>query len=116
MPCFDCIWYQRPHPSETGPRRQSGICRNDNRIVHANYQCITWRQKVVEHDEVGLTKAEVVWARGNREDRHIKALNHLFRRIEFQPNDDALRREFAEALAKWRNHRANFGISLNHTK
>ena len=67
------------------------------------------------HAEVGLTPSEVSWARANRDDPHICALNLLFRRIEATPLDDGLRQEFAERLRQWRNVRAFIGMSLSGT-
>jgi hypothetical protein len=107
MPCYDCRHWKRSLPSQQSRSQPSGWCVPQGRITHPNYQCIRWQERTVSHEEVGLTPFEVAWARAHPEDATVRALNLMFRRIQFQPHETTLRAEFADALGDWRFERAN---------
>jgi hypothetical protein len=110
MPCYDCMHWNRP--MQWAERSRAGFCRLDRRSSHSNYHCRSWRQREVTPTEVGLTPAEVDWAREHPTDPHVKELSTMYRHIQFQPNDSQVRADFFKRLEVWREHRARTGVNL----
>ena len=112
MPCYDCRHWRRAKFLGTPNKEPQGHCTKHGHSAHFNYHCRSWTQREISHAEVGLTPAEVEWARAHPTDATVRALSLLFRRIQFQPTSDVARQAFAEALEEWRNSRARSGTSL----
>lgn len=105
MPCRDCNHWNRVPVCAALERFTPGWCEVQHRAVFPHYHCPRWVQREVTHAEVGLTRDEVAWARQHRDDPSVRALNFLFRRIQFQPQNPAIRAEFTTTLEIWRSKR-----------